>query len=155
MSFSGGGIILGPGEGKTINVPGIPITLKATKADTGGAYTLTEEMVIGEGPPQHIHKVEDEAFYVLEGEVGIKIGEQIVQGVPGSFVLVPRGTVHTFWNVGITPAKVLSIISPAGFEQFLAEAVGDEDVDEETFVARAMAIAEKYNFEITGPPLGK
>jgi mannose-6-phosphate isomerase-like protein (cupin superfamily) len=152
MSFSGGGIILGPGEGKTVNVPGIPITFKATKADTGGAYTLTEETVIGEGPPQHIHKVEDEAFYVLEGEVGIKIGEQIVQAVPGSFVLVPRGTVHTFGNIGTTPAKVLSIISPAGFEQFFAEVVGDEDIDEETFVARA--IAEKYNFEITGPPLG-
>jgi quercetin dioxygenase-like cupin family protein len=154
MSFSGGGIILGPGEGKTINVPGIPITFKATKSDTGGAYTLTEETVIGAGPPQHIHKVEDEAFYVLEGEVGIKIGEQIVRGVPGSFVLVPRGTVHTYWNVGTTPAKVLSIISPAGFEEFFAEAVGDEDIDEETFVERAMAVAEKYNFEITGPPLG-
>jgi mannose-6-phosphate isomerase-like protein (cupin superfamily) len=135
-------------------VPGIPITLKATKADTGGAYTLTEETIIGEGPPQHIHKAEEEAFYVLEGEVGIKIGEQIIQGVPGSFVLVPRGTVHTFWNVGSTPAKVLSIISPAGFEQFLAEVTGDEDIDEDTFVQRAMAVAEKYNFEITGPPLG-
>jgi quercetin dioxygenase-like cupin family protein len=92
MSFSGGGIILGPGEGKTINVPGIPITFKATKADTGGAYALTEETIIGEGPPQHIHKAEEEAFYVLEGEVGVKIGEQIVRGVRGSFVHVPRGT---------------------------------------------------------------
>jgi quercetin dioxygenase-like cupin family protein len=154
MSFSDGGITLGPGEGKTIEVPGHPLTYKATKEDTKGAYSLLEVTVIGDGPPQHIHKAEEEAFYVLEGDVNIQIGDQTIRGMAGSFVLIPRGTVHTFGNAGSTPAKLLVILSPPGFEQFFVEVVGDEEIDTATFVERGMAAAQKYNLEIVGPPLG-
>jgi quercetin dioxygenase-like cupin family protein len=154
MSFSDGGITLGPGEGKTIEVPGHPLTYKATKEDTKGAYSLLEVTVIGDGPPQHIHKAEEEAFYVLEGDVNIQIGDQTMRGMAGSFVLIPRGTVHTFGNAGSTPAKLLVILSPPGFEQFFVEVVGDEEIDTATFVERGMAAAQKYNLEIVGPPLG-
>jgi quercetin dioxygenase-like cupin family protein len=154
MSFSDGGITLEPGEGKTIEVPGHPITYKATKEDTGGAYSLLEVTVIGDGPPQHIHKAEEEAFYVLEGEVNIQIGDQTIRGMAGSFVLIPRGTVHTFGNAGSTPAKLLVILSPAGFEQYFIEIVGEEEIDTATFIERGMAAAQKYNLEIVGPPLG-
>jgi mannose-6-phosphate isomerase-like protein (cupin superfamily) len=154
MSFSAGGITLGPGEGKTIQVPGHPITYKAMKEDTGGAYSLFEVIVMGDGPPQHIHKAEEEAFYVLEGEVNVQIGDQTIRGLAGSFVLIPRGTVHTFWNAGSTPAKLLVICSPPGFEQFFVEVVGDEEIDTATFVERGMAASQKYNLEIVGPPLG-
>jgi quercetin dioxygenase-like cupin family protein len=154
MSFSDGGITLAPGEGKTIEVPGHPITYKATKEDTEGAYSLLEVTVMGEGPPQHIHKAEEEAFYVLEGEVNIQIGDQTIRGMAGSFVLIPRGTVHTFGNVGATPAKLLVTLSPPGFEQYFIEVVGDEEIDTATFIERGMAAAQKYNLEIVGPPLG-
>ena len=154
MSFSAEGITLGPGEGKTIEVPGHPITYKAMKEDTDGAYSLLEVTVMGDGPPQHIHKAEEEAFYVLEGEVNIQIGDQTIRGMAGSFGLIPRGTVHTFWNAGSTPAKLLVIISPPGFEQFFIEVVGEEEIDTATFVERGMAAAQKYNLEIVGPPLG-
>jgi quercetin dioxygenase-like cupin family protein len=154
MSVVDGAITLGPGEGRVIQVPGHPITYKATTEGTGGAYSLLEVVVAGEGPPQHIHKAEEEAFYVLEGEVNIKIGEETIRGTAGSFVLIPRGTVHTFWNTGPTHAKLLAIFSPPGFEQFFVEVVGDEEVDTATFVERGMAVAEKYNLEIVGPPLG-
>jgi quercetin dioxygenase-like cupin family protein len=154
MSFSDGGITLGPGEGKTIEVPGHPITYKATKEDTEGAYSLLEVTVISDGPPQHIHKAEEEAFYVLEGEVNIQIGDQTIRGMAGSFVLIPRGTVHTFGNAGSTPAKLLVILSPPGFEQYFIEIVGDEEIDTATFIERGMAAAQKYNLEIVGPPLG-
>lgn len=154
MSFTDGRVALGPGEGKTIKVPGHPITYKAEKEDTGGAYSLLEVVVIGGGPPQHIHKAEEEAFYVLEGEVNVKVGEQTIRGTVGSFVLIPRGTVHTFWNAGSTPAKLLGIFSPAGFEQFFVEVVGDGEIDTATFVQRGMAVAQKYNLQIVGPPLG-
>ena len=141
MSFVDGGSTPGPGEGKALPVPRHPI--KATKEDTGGAYSLLEVNVTGGGPPQHIHKAEEEGFYVLEGEVNIKIGDQTISGPAGSFVLIPRGTVHTFWNAGSTPAKLLVIFSPPGFEQFFFE-TGDEEID----------IAEKYKIEVVGPPLG-
>jgi quercetin dioxygenase-like cupin family protein len=152
MSFSGGGINLGPGEGKTINMLGISIAFKAMKEDTGGAYSLFELIVTGDGPPQHIHKTEEEAFYVLEGEVNVQIGDQTIRGTAGSFVLIPRGTVHTFRNAGSTPAKLLGIVSPPGFEQFFIEVAGEEEVDTATFAERGMAAAQKYNMEIVGPP---
>ena len=154
MSFSIGPTTLEPGEGRVIQVPGHAITYKAAKEETGGAYSLLEVVVAGEGPPQHIHKAEEEAFYVLEGEVNIKIGEQTIRGTVGSFVLIPRGTAHTVWNAGQTHAKLLAIFSPPGFEQFFIEVVGDEEIDTATFVERGTAAAEKYNIEIVGPPLG-
>jgi mannose-6-phosphate isomerase-like protein (cupin superfamily) len=124
------------------------------KEDTGGAYSLLETIVTGDGPPQHIHKAEEEALYVLEGEINIKMGDQTIRGTAGSFVLVPRGTVHTFWNAGSTPAKLLGIISPPGLEQFFIEVVGEEEIDAATFAERRMAVAQKYNLEVVGPPLG-
>ncbi len=157
MSFSSEALTLGPGEGRVIQVPGHPITYKATAEGTAGAYSLLEVVVAGNGPTQHIHKSEEEAFYILEGEVNIKIGEQTIRGTVGSFVLVPRGTVHTFWNAGATPAKLLIIFSPPGFEQAFVEVWGgasDEEIDTATYVERLMTVAEKYNQEIVGPPLG-
>ena len=115
---------------------------------------MLEVVIAGDGPPQHIHKAEEEAFYVLEGEVNVKVGEQTIRGTVGSFILIPRGTVRTYWNAGPTPAKLLAIFSPPGFERFFVEVVGDEEVDMATFVERGMAVAEKYNLEIVGPPLG-
>ena len=80
MSFVPRAITLGPGEGRVIQAPGHPITFKATAESTGGAYSLLEAVVTGNGPTQHIHESEEESFYILEGEVNIKVGEQIVRG---------------------------------------------------------------------------
>ena len=154
MSFSDGTIVLEPGEGQTIEVPGHAVTFKAVGDATGGSYALLEVTIIGDGPPQHIHKTEEEAFYVLEGEVNVLVGERTIHGTPGSFVLIPRGTIHTFFKAGSEPAKLLAIFSPPGFEQFFVEAVGSEKgIDTAAFVEKAMSIAEKYNLEVVGPPL--
>jgi quercetin dioxygenase-like cupin family protein len=146
MSFANQSIVLGPGEGKIVSVMGNPYTYKVVGGDTGGNYSLIEGTIAGDGPPAHIHKSEEEAFYILEGEVNVKIGEQTIRGTAGSFVLIPRGTVHTFSTVGTEPAKVLAIISPAGFEQFFIEIEGSTDVE------KIMTVAAKYNLTIMGPP---
>ena len=156
MSFIGKAITRGPGEGRAVWVPGHKITYKAEGEETGGAYALLEALITGEGPPQHIHKAEDEAFYVLEGEVDVKRGEETIHAPTGAFVLIPRGTIHTTWNTGSTPAKLLAIFSPpGGFEGYFME-TGDEDKepDPTAYIEKAMAVAEKYNLEIVGPPLG-
>ncbi len=153
MSNSDGNIVLSPGEGKMVPVPGHKVTHKVVGADTGGAYSLLEVELVGDGPPQHIHKNEDEAFYVLEGEMNILVGERTIRATAGSFVLVPRGTVHAFSRIGQEPAKILAIFSPAGFEKFFDEAVDLDVTDTEAYVARGIALAEKYNMEIVGPPL--
>ena len=147
MSFHHGEIVLGADEGKTISVFGAPYTYKATKEETRGAYALIEHTVVGDGPPPHIHATEEEAFYVLEGELNVVIGERTVTATAGAFVLVPRGTVHTFSNAGTASAKVLVIISPAGFEQFFEEIAGPPDLD------KIRALAPKYNLKIVGPGL--
>ena len=57
---------------------------------------------------------------MLEGRVGALLGEEVVYGEPGDLIFKPRGQWHTFWNAGDTPARILEIISPAGFERFFA-----------------------------------
>ncbi|MEE9234836.1 MAG: cupin domain-containing protein [Candidatus Acidoferrales bacterium] len=114
-----------------------------------------EAVIIGEGPPQHVHQIEDEAFYVVEGEVNVKRGEETIHARAGAFVLIPRGVTHTIWRAGSAPAKILGIFSPPGFEDYFLD-TGDEDKEPDgaAYIEKAMAVAEKHNLEITGPPLG-
>ncbi len=73
--------------------------------------------------PLHRHTREDEYSYVLEGQVGALLGDEVVIGNPGDLIFKPRGQWHTFWNAGDEPARILEIISPAGFERFFGELV--------------------------------
>lgn len=154
MSFGSRSLVLGPGEGRTDRLPGQSYTYKAAGEDTAGAYALIEATLTGEGPPQHIHHAEEEAIYVVDGQVNVQVGDQTKHITQGSFVLVPRGTVHTFWNAGSTHAKLLVIVSPPGFERIFTEVAGDEEIDADTFIERVGALAAKYHLEITGPPRG-
>jgi quercetin dioxygenase-like cupin family protein len=91
-------ILLGPGEGKTVSLMGGRYTYKAVGRDTGGRYGLVEMTAPAgiPGPPPHVHETEEDAFYVIEGELTVQIGERTLQAHAGTFALVPRGTVHTF-----------------------------------------------------------
>ncbi len=106
MSINDGNTVLGPGEGKTVPVPGHKVTHKVFGADTDGAYSLLEVELVGDGPPQHIDKGEDEAIYVLERTMNVLVGERTFRVTAGSFVVIPRGTVHTFSRIGQEPANV-------------------------------------------------
>jgi mannose-6-phosphate isomerase-like protein (cupin superfamily) len=103
-----------PGEGATLLSPsGLSQWLKAGESDTQGAYSLWESQTLpDEGPRPHIHGSHDEAFYLLSGELEMRLGERTVTVRPGTFVLVPRGTVHAFTNRGADPARMLTIMSP-------------------------------------------
>jgi len=116
-------IVLLPGEGKTVTVSGDTYTYKAVGRDTDGHYGLVEITAPAgaPGPPPHIHETEEEAFYVVEGELRILVGERTMQAAAGAFALVPRGTIHTFSNPSSKPAKVLVLLSPAGFEKAFEE----------------------------------
>ncbi len=146
-------IVLGPGEGKIIPVPGHKMTIKLSGEDTDGLFSLLEVELTGDGPPQHIHKIEDETFYVLEGEVKFLMGEHTMIAKAGTFVHIPRGTVHAWCLTGKEPAKLLATFTPAGFEKFFEDAVDLDVTDTDAYIAKAEALAEKYNMEIVGPPL--
>jgi len=73
--------------------------------------------------PLHRHTREDEYSYVTEGRVGALLGDDVVIGEPGDLIYKPRDQWHTFWNAGDEPARLLEIVSPAGFEHFFEELV--------------------------------
>jgi quercetin dioxygenase-like cupin family protein len=147
-------VLLAPGEGREISVLGDRYTFKALSPDTGGAYALWETTTPAGagGPPAHVHQHEDEAFYVLAGELTFQIGERVLRGAAGTFVLAPRGIAHKFSNHTSEPAKMLVIVSPGGFENALEDlsqfaARGDQPPDME----KLLAVADKYGLKIVGP----
>ena len=146
MTNSEKGIVVEPGEGNSLSSGSDTYTEKVVGRDTNGAYTLMELTLSGEAPPRHIHDAHEESFYVLEGEVEFEMGGQSVRGKAGFFVLIPRGTVHTFWSVGTVPARLLKVISPPGFERFF------EEIDGETDLARIAAASSKYSVEFVEQP---
>jgi mannose-6-phosphate isomerase-like protein (cupin superfamily) len=149
-------IILGPGEGRVIPGPE-GLTLKASGADTGGAIGLLEGATPpGFGPPRHIHHRSDELFYVLDGDFQFLVGEQMVSATAGSFVFIPRGTVHAPKIVGDRPGRAIVAFVPGGeeraFDEFAELAAAQGGVPDFTGEA-VQAIARKYGAEFVGPPL--
>ena len=90
---------------------------------TGGLFSVVEHPIdpASLAAPYHTHASEDEYSIVLEGEVGFALDEQVLVGRPGDTIFKPRNVRHTFWNAGETPARILEIITPAGFENYFAE----------------------------------
>jgi quercetin dioxygenase-like cupin family protein len=150
-----------PDGGDPVWLVGDRITVKLTSEDTGGVYSVAEEISppLG-GPPPHIHSQEDETFYVLEGEVEFLLGEDTIEAGAGSCAYAPRGTLHTFKNVGTSPSRVLFVLNPGGFERFFLEAgepapEGSSPPEGEPDVGRIVEIGQKYGLEIPPPPPGQ
>ena len=158
MEKDGEGVVhVPPGDGRSLWVVGDTYTLKVTSEDTNGALFFMEGIVPPQGgPPPHVHRETDEAHYVQEGELEVLDGDRTFVARAGSFVFIPKGTVHAFKNVGTETAKMLTLLTPAGFERFLEEAgrpagegtappPGPEDIE------RGIAAASKYDIEILPP----
>jgi mannose-6-phosphate isomerase-like protein (cupin superfamily) len=148
-------------EGRSIWIVGDTYTFKAVGENTNGAYMLFEASVPPQsGPPPHIHHREDEALFILEGEIEILDNDHTITAGAGSFVHIPRGTLHRFKNVGATTAKMLVFYTPAGFEGFFFEVgqpaqeggtappLGPEEIE------KTMVAAPKYGMEVLLPPPG-
>src|SRR5579871_4899139 len=92
--------------GSPLNIFGIPIWIKLSGEDTGGAYAIMEDQTPAQqGPPLHRHLREDESFYVIEGEYVFEVDGNRIYAGAGSAVYGPKGTAHRFQNVGTTPGK--------------------------------------------------
>jgi mannose-6-phosphate isomerase-like protein (cupin superfamily) len=112
-----------PGEGENFEMGGSSLSLKATAESTDGGFFLSETTVEPgfAGPPLHIHHKLTDMFYVLEGVLTFRIGDETVQGPPGTFVCAPPGTPHTFSSPSSGPARFLSFNVPGGFEVYMRE----------------------------------
>lgn len=143
------------GDGRAVWVAGDTYTFKATGADTEGRLTAWEaEVPPGGGPPPHLHRDQDEAYYLLDGELEVLDGARLFTARAGDFVFIPRGTVHRFLNVTSAPSRMLIWMTPAGFEEFLlrvgrparpGESAPPLDADE---IARTTAVAGEYGLEM-------
>jgi quercetin dioxygenase-like cupin family protein len=132
-------LVLNPQDGRALDIFGAALTLKATSAETGGAYSLIEGAYQPDSfvPLPHVHRDQDESFYVLEGQFDFRVGAAIIRGTVGTFLHVPAGTLHGFVNAGDSLARVLFIHSPAleGFFLELGELAAAGPPDMQTLPA--------------------
>ena len=144
-----GALILGPGEGRAIDLGNFAMSVKADAAATAGSFTVLEASEpAGFGPPLHIHHDCAEAFYVLDGEYRIFIEDRDYSCPAGSFIFIPAGIRHGF-RVGPAPSRKLNLYTPAAmvgyFDELSAALRGGgakSQLDE---------IASRYSMEVVGP----
>jgi mannose-6-phosphate isomerase-like protein (cupin superfamily) len=153
------GFVLGPGEGESVWSLGGRFTIKAGGRNGSLALAIVESLAFrATEPPLHIHHREDEAWYVLDGQMTFHVGGEALVAGTGSFAFAPRGLPHSF-TVDIEPTRVLVFTAPAGFERFAAE-LGQTATSDEQPVGLAMpapeelgAVGERYGIEVVGPPI--
>jgi quercetin dioxygenase-like cupin family protein len=134
------------GDGERVLLGGLDIVFKITSGQTGGALAICEMAVEpGRLIPGHLHDTEDEFTYVIDGRIGVLIGEEEFTADAGSWVSKPRGIPHTFWNPGPTHARTIEIITPAGFERFFRELSAIFSTDGPPDVERLTARAANYH----------
>ena len=133
---------------------GLPTLLRATAETTNGAFGLIEQPTLPPGfaSPYHVHHREDESFYVLQGQVAFVCDGRWLTAGPGDFVFGPRNIPHGFKITGTTPAHMLLLVTPGGFERFtkdLSEPAGAPPSPPD--ISKLVAIAATYGVDILGP----
>jgi quercetin dioxygenase-like cupin family protein len=162
------GHLLGPDQGEVVHLLALGVRFMIDGERTGGAFSLVEHPLLPRalGAPVHTHHNEDEYSYVLEGRVGVQLGPEVLEAGPGDLLFKPRGVAHAFWNASDEPARLLELISPAGFEHYFRElapllaatardeaAIGEVvaryqlDID----FATIPALAERHNLRLAYP----
>ena len=143
--------VLGPRDGKSGMLGSMGVRFMISSEESGGGFSLVEHPMPPRalGAPLHRHSREDEYSYVLEGRVGALLGDEVVYGDPGDLIFKPRNQWHSFWNAGDDPARILEIISPAGFEKYFEHVVdmrrdGPPDLDAVRKVQASYGLEMKF-----------
>lgn len=141
------------GSGHSVRLPGLTTHFKISGEQTGGAFAIVEHRIEpGTLVPPHTHDATDEVSCTIEGVVGTRVGDETIEASgPGAYVVKPRGVPHTLWNPGDTPARILEVISPAGFERFFAESAeiyANGTPDSAALLERAMAYGLAFHGDL-------
>lgn len=151
---SGGAFVVGRGEGRPVYVLGQEVRIKISSHSTAGAFTVFEGRTPAlQGPPLHRHRDQDEWWYIVEGEYKFEVDGVEIRARAGDTVFAPRGSQHTFQNIGTTAGRTLTTVVPGGIDLFFEElelAVPRGTVPD---FGKALLIFEKYGQELLGPPL--
>ncbi|MES2209366.1 MAG: cupin domain-containing protein [Chloroflexota bacterium] len=131
--------------------PGVGVIFKIDGDDAGGALSIVEHTFeLGSIVPPHIHTLEDEYSIVLEGEIGFRSNDkEVVLGV-GAYIVKPRGEVHAMWNAGSVRARMIEVITPAGFERFFSEFADITDTRRPD-LAEVAELAARYQLPFARP----
>ncbi len=138
--------ILGPNDGKAVDLGSVGVRFMVWSEESGGGFSLVEHPIPPRtlAAPLHRHTNEDEYSYILEGRMGAQLGDEVVYAEEGDLVFKPRKQWHTFWNAGDGPCRILEIISPGGFEHVFKEMAEDP----ETMAGEAAAALDaRYGIE--------
>lgn len=137
---------------------GEDVVVLARGDEPGGDFDLLDFTIPpGPGGPQHIHHDNDETFYLLEGELVLRIGDDQQKLTPGSYAFGPRGVPHGYRNPGDRPARMLVMFTPGNFVAMSEELdeLGFLAPEDESDMERMAPIFEKYSLEMVGPSLGE
>jgi mannose-6-phosphate isomerase-like protein (cupin superfamily) len=152
--------ILKHGEGDSFWVLGDLYTFKVTAKQTNGTFTIIDQIIQPQnGPPPHTHHREDEAFYVLEGRFAFLCGDKESVLEAGSFAYIPKGTLHTFKNIGEGQGRLLVIITPAGLEEFFyaigapADGMASPPAFDPAIIGKVVSLAKDYHMEVKVPDM--
>jgi mannose-6-phosphate isomerase-like protein (cupin superfamily) len=156
--------VVGPGEGEAyVLMKSVHITFKR-RGNQGEECSIFEDACQAgyQGHPPHFHRDQDEDFYVLEGTFEFRVDDRTLECGPGTFLHLPKGTVHTFRNVGEVDGKLLVTISPAGGFEDVVEELGEPTEEKSpptppsgppdaATAERLAAVASKHGIEIVLP----
>jgi mannose-6-phosphate isomerase-like protein (cupin superfamily) len=146
--------VVGPADGKAGSIGAIGVRFMVDGDESGGGFSLVEHPMPAHAlaAPMHRHSREDEYSFVLEGRVGALLGDDLVFGEPGDLIFKPRDQWHTFWNAGDTPARILEVISPAGFERFFEQLVDGGDGPPDPIALQELAASYGVELDLSSIP---
>ena len=141
-------------RGGSLHVVGSEISVKISSNDTDGSYTVFEGVTPPlNGPPLHCHHTQDEWWYILDGHFRFFVDGNIFTAKTGDTVYAPKGSTHTFQNIGATPGITLTTVIPGGLDVFFEELSAAVPAGIEPDPAVVGPIFEKHDMEMVGPPL--
>lgn len=148
---------IGPQDGERADFPRLGNRFVVRSEDTGGRFALIEHTVPPKAlaAPTHSHTNEDEYSFVLAGEVGVLLGEEVLLAGPGETVVKPRGVPHAFWNAGEEEARLLELISPGAFERYFVEMAPLLNVDGEPDRERIGEVQARYGLSMDVDSIGR
>jgi len=156
-------VVRGPGEGRATWAMGSLFERLAGAEQTDGAFDLSlVTQPPGIATPLHIHTKEAEAFYVLEGTMIYRAGEQVHHLAAGSFIYLPAGVPHAFRVTGTTPVRFLGLAAPAGLMDLYDEVglpaaqrrlPGADGLSPEEEIPRWNEVGSRYGLQVVGPPI--
>lgn len=148
-----------PELGGSLWFQGQPVALLAAGGETAGQYALLDTVLMrGSELPPHLHQREDEAYYLLEGQMTFTVGNVTIPARPGEFVFLPRGIVHSY-RVETEQCRTLVLLTPAGLEDFICKIgipMADDSVpqgDLSDGFSRLAAASQDYGLEWVSYPV--